>query len=165
MHLHSLTGKSKRSLSPLWVLRDFKTAGLASQGDRNLYFFSKWGMQRSFAWLTRSRLLHSKTHQCLESNELNQSLIWEEQEHSVHLFKSVIQVSTGKKRDVCYSISSLSTIKSLSLEIYLPLIIRKSSQISDVGEKSSGQAQKSSLCPNSPIQTLMVDKCPGALST
>lgn len=33
---------------------------------------------------------------------------------------------------------SLSTIKSLSLEIYLSLIIRKSSQISDVEEKSSG---------------------------
>lgn len=44
----------------------------------------------------------------------------------------------GKKRDVCYAIFSLSTIKSLSLEIYQSLIIRKSSQISDVGEKSSG---------------------------
>ena len=34
--------------------------------------------------------------------------------------------------------SSLSTIKRLSLEMYLSLIIGKSSQISDVGEKTSG---------------------------
>lgn len=55
----------------------------------------------------------------------------------MHAFKSVILVSRGKKRDVSYAISPLHHQKYF-LEIYLSLIIRKSSQISDAGEKSFG---------------------------
>lgn len=39
---------------------------------------------------------------------------------------------------MCVTLSPLSTIKRLSLDMYLSLIIGKSSQISDVGEKTSG---------------------------